>query len=204
MTAPWHAITVDGILTGNESLVTRTLAIFSTTVVTYSKGWTCAMTTNMRILILSRRTFMVSAAAGVCVPTFLAKAEAPAQSVMERSSQFDEAFKALLAGATPVEGKITLELPEIAENGNFVPVTITVDSPMTAEDHVKAVHILSTGNPVARVATFHLSPINAVARVQSRMRLAKTQDVIALAELSNGSLAIATTLVKVTIGGCAS
>lgn len=162
------------------------------------------MTTTMRIHILSRRTFMVSAAAGICVPAFLAKAESPAQSVMERTSQFEQAFKALLAGATPVEGKITLELPEIAENGNFVPVTITVDHAMTDADYVKAIHILSTGNPVARVASFHLSPINAIARVQSRMRLAKTQDVIALAELSNGSLAIATTLVKVTIGGCAS
>lgn len=156
----------------------------------------------LQVHIISRRTFVVSAAFGLCLPSILAKAEAPSTSVMERTSQFEEAFKAILAGATPTEGKILLDLPEIAENGNFVPVTITVDSPMTAEDHVKAIHLLSTGNPVARVATFHLTPINAVARVQSRMRLAKTQDVIALAELNNGTLAIATTLVKVTIGGC--
>jgi sulfur-oxidizing protein SoxY len=162
------------------------------------------MTVKTRIHILSRRSFVVAAAAGVCAPAFLARAEAPSQSVMERSPQFEEAFKALLKGATPVEGKIALELPEIAENGNFVPVTVTVDHAMTETDYVKAIHILSTGNPVARVATFHLSPINAVARVQSRMRLAKTQDVIAVAELSDGTLAIATTLVKVTIGGCAS
>ncbi len=123
---------------------------------------------------------------------------------LTRSPQFEEAFAKLLNGATPADGKITLELPEIAENGNFVPVTITVESPMTAEDYVKAIHLLSTANPVARVASFKLSPINAVARVQSRMRLAKTQDVIALAEMSNGTLAIATLLVKVTIGGCAS
>lgn len=110
----------------------------------------------------------------------------------------------MLRGAVPADGKIAIDLPEIAENGNFVPVTIQVDSPMTPEDHVTAIHLLSTGNPTARVATFHLSPVNALARVQSRMRLAKTQDVIVLAEISNGTLAIATSLVRVTIGGCAS
>jgi sulfur-oxidizing protein SoxY len=162
------------------------------------------MTDASRIVILSRRTFVVSAAAGLCLPAFLAKAGSPASSTIERSAQFEDAFKAIVSGATPVEGKVVLDLPETAENGNFVPVTITVESPMTADDYVKTIHLLSTGNPAARVATFHLTPINAVARVQSRMRLAKTQDVIALAELSNGTLAIATLLVKVTIGGCGS
>ncbi len=109
-----------------------------------------------------------------------------------------------MGSVEPIEGKITVELPEIAENGNFVPLTITVDSPMTADDYVRKIHLLSTNNPVARVATFHLSPINAVARVQSRMRLSKTQDVVVVAEMSNGDMAIATSLVKVTIGGCGS
>jgi sulfur-oxidizing protein SoxY len=162
------------------------------------------MTTTTTIQVLSRRAFIVSAAAGLCVPSLLAHAEEPAASTMVRTPQFEEALKAILASATPVEGKVVLELPEIAENGNFVPVTVTVDHLMTDADYVKAIHILSTGNPVARVAAFHLSPINAIARVQSRMRLAKTQDVIALAELSDGTWAVATTLVKVTIGGCAS
>jgi sulfur-oxidizing protein SoxY len=107
-------------------------------------------------------------------------------------------------GRDPAEGKITLELPEIAENGNFVPVTITIESPMTADDYVKTIYLLSTSNPIARVATFHLTPLNGLARVQSRMRLSKTQDVIVLAELSNGTMEIATLLVKVTIGGCGS
>jgi sulfur-oxidizing protein SoxY len=162
------------------------------------------MSERQRSQNLSRRSFIASAAASLCLPACLARAEAPAAATMERSPQFQEAFTALVKGATPVEGKIAIDLPEIAENGNFVPVTVQVDSPMTADDHVTAIHVLSTGNPVARVATFHLTPINAVARVQSRMRLARTQDVVILAELSNGSLAIATALVKVTIGGCAS
>jgi sulfur-oxidizing protein SoxY len=165
------------------------------------------MKETLNITVVSRRSVVVSA--GLWLPAIallssrLAMAGAPVTSARDRSQHFEDEFKSLLGAATPVEGKITLELPEIADNGNFVPVTITVDSPMTADDHVKAVYLLSTGNPVARVARFDLSPLNAKARVQSRIRLAKTQDVIALAELSNGTLAIATANVKVTIGGCA-
>jgi sulfur-oxidizing protein SoxY len=162
------------------------------------------MNMTTAVQVLSRRAFVVSASAGLCAPSMLAHAEEPAASTLTRSPQFEEALKAILVGATPVEGKILLDLPEIAENGNFVPVTVTVDHPMAEAAYVKAIHILSTGNPVARVAAFHLSPINAIARVQSRMRLAKTQDVIALAELSDSSWVVATSLVKVTIGGCSS
>lgn len=163
---------------------------------------------TVRLSVLSRRTFLGSVAASACITPILspvpARGQEAAAPALERTPQFKEAFDKLLGGATPVEGKIQIELPEIAENGNFVPVTITVVSPMTVDDHVNAIHLLSTSNPVARVATFKLSPLNGVARVQSRMRLAKTQDVVALAEMSNGTLAIATLLVKVTIGGCAS
>ena len=157
------------------------------------------------ISVLNRRTLLLSAAGtALAFPAWLVAAQETAQTVVERSKLFEDAMSALLKGATPVEGKITLELPEIAENGNFVPLTVSVDSPMTDDNYVKAIHILSSANPVARVATFHLSPVNSIARVQSRMRLAKTQDVFAIAELSDGSLAIGTATVKVTIGGCSS
>jgi sulfur-oxidizing protein SoxY len=158
-----------------------------------------------RVSVLSRRVFLLSAAAGaVSYPAFLAAAEDMPSANLERSKQFEEAFSALISGAKPVESGITIDLPEIAENGNFVPITIEIASPMTAEDHVAAIHILSTANPVAKIATFHLSPLNGTARVQSRIRLAKTQDVIILAQMSSGAWAIATQTVKVTIGGCAS
>lgn len=161
------------------------------------------MRERTHITVLTRRTVLVTAAAAVAYPAMRAAADdAPASSQLERSPQFEEAFAKLVAGATPVEGKITVDLPEIAENGNFVPVIISVDSPMTAESYVSAIHLLSTANPVAKIATFHLSPLNGAARVQSRIRLAKTQDVLVLAELSSGELAIATETVKVTIGGC--
>ncbi|MCB1485396.1 MAG: thiosulfate oxidation carrier protein SoxY [Hyphomicrobiaceae bacterium] len=159
---------------------------------------------HLTISVLNRRSLLITGGAAMFLHPLLAAAQEAPPQAMERSKIFEEAYAMLTAGGTPLEGKVTLELPEIAENGNFVPVTITVDSPMTPEDYVKTIHLLSTANPVARVASFHLSPINGVAKVQSRMRLAKTQDVIALAVLSNGTLAVGSSTVKVTIGGCSS
>lgn len=157
------------------------------------------------ISVLNRRSFLLAASAAAAVfPAGIAFADDAASPPMERTKQFEEAFAALLAGTKPAEGLIAVDLPEIAENGNFVPITMSVESPMTDADHVKLIHILSTGNPVAKIATFHLSPLNGQARIQSRIRLAKTQDVIVLAQMSSGALAIATQTVKVTIGGCAS
>ena len=159
----------------------------------------------LSVSVVSRRSLLLTASAAAALwPALFAAAQETPPQALERSKQFEEAYAALLAGAKPIEGKVTLELPEIAENGNFVPVTVGVESPMTDDDYVKTIHILSTSNPVARVATFHLSPVNGTAKVQSRMRLAKTQDVIALATLSSGVMLISTALVKVTIGGCAS
>jgi sulfur-oxidizing protein SoxY len=154
------------------------------------------------ISIINRRTLVVSAVAAAGLTPLIVYARTLGSPTLERSQQFQDEFARLTGDATPVEGKITVDLPELAENGNFVPITISVDSPMTEADHVRAIHILATANPVARIATFHLSPINGIARVQSRIRLAKTEDVVTLAELSSGSMLIATTLVKVTIGGC--
>lgn len=167
------------------------------------------MQDDIILSVLSRRTLLVSAATAALWPrlTFAEDASAtPGANVpeLERSQKFAEDYARLVGSATPIEGKVSVDLPELAENGNFVPITIMVDSPMTDADHVQAIHILSTANPFAHVATFHLSPINAVARVQSRMRLAKTQDVVVLAELSNGDKLISTTRVGVTIGGCGS
>ncbi len=160
------------------------------------------MRNRIDIAVLTRRTFIVAGAAAASFVPFLARAEDAGSAAIERSQEFKDDFAKIVGSATPVEGKITVDLPETADNGNFVPITISVDSPMTDADYVKAIHILSTANPHAHVATFHLSPVNAIPRVQSRMRLAKTQDVIVLAELSGGQMLTSTTRVKVTIGGC--
>jgi sulfur-oxidizing protein SoxY len=95
-----------------------------------------------------------------------------------------------------------LKAPEIAENGNTVPVTVIVDSPMTEQDYVKAVHVVAEANPAPGVVTLHFRPENGKAEAQFRMRLAQTQNLVAIAEMSDGSLWTATREVKVTIGGC--
>ncbi|NRG19309.1 thiosulfate oxidation carrier protein SoxY [Rhizobiales bacterium] len=111
-------------------------------------------------------------------------------------------INAFTGGAEAGEGALSLDAPEIAENGNTVPIEVTVDSPMTDDDYVEAVLIVANGNPNASVATFHFTPMSGEALASTRIRLAKTQDVIAVARMSNGTFAIDRKTVKVTIGGC--
>ena len=114
----------------------------------------------------------------------------------------EETIKKFTGGKTPVQGKIKLDLPEIAENGNTVPMTVTVESPMTEQSHVTDVLVLASENPRSGVATFHFSPASGVAEANTRIRLASTQDVIAVAKMNDGSFYMASKQVKVTIGGC--
>ena len=107
-----------------------------------------------------------------------------------------------LGGATAKEGGITLEMPEIAENGNTVPLTVRVDMPATEQSYVESLMVLADGNPEPGVATFHFTPLSGTQEASTRMRLAKTQNVIAIAKLNDGSFMRTETLVKVTIGGC--
>ncbi len=117
--------------------------------------------------------------------------------------QFEKAFTDIVGKATLLEdGGLSLELPEEAENGNIVPYRIGVESPMTAEDHVTRVHLFSTQNPQAHVATFHFTPLSGQAAVQGRMRLAKTQEVIAVAVTTANTHLVARRIVYVGIGGC--
>ena len=113
-----------------------------------------------------------------------------------------EAIKKATGGGAMKEGRITLDLPEIAENGNTVPVGVSIESPMTDGDYVKTVHLFAEKNPVADVASIHFTPANGEAKAATRIRMAGTQDVVAVAEMSDGSLYTARKLVKVTIGGC--
>ena len=113
-----------------------------------------------------------------------------------------EAMKKLIGDKQPAEGRITLELPQIAENGNTVPIGIEVESTMMDSDYVKAVHVFAEKNPRPDVATFRFFPASGKAKVSTRMRLAKTQNIVAVAEMSDGSVYMAKNQVKVTIGGC--
>ena len=92
--------------------------------------------------------------------------------------------------------------PPLAENGNTVPVSVAVDAPQLEEKYVKAIHLFAAGNPRPEVASFHFSLRNGKAAASTRIRLAKTQQVIALAEMSDGQLMRTQNEVKVTIGGC--
>src|SRR3954454_13421120 len=114
----------------------------------------------------------------------------------------DEAIKKFTGGKTPAEGKVKLDMPEIAENGNTVPMTVTVESPMTEASHVTDVLVVANENPRSGVVTFHFSPASGVAEANTRIRLAATQDVIAVAKMNDGSFYMASKQVKVTIGGC--
>jgi sulfur-oxidizing protein SoxY len=118
------------------------------------------------------------------------------------ANNLDEMAKKFTGGSAPVEGKVKLDLPEIAENGNTVPITVSVESPMTDKEYVKEVIVLADGNPNAGIATFHFSPASGVAEANTRIRLANTQNIVAIAKTSDGKFYTAKKQVKVTIGGC--
>jgi sulfur-oxidizing protein SoxY len=105
-------------------------------------------------------------------------------------------------GKTAAKGKVSIELPEIAENGNTVPLSVSVESPMKADDYVTDVLVVADGNPRPGVATFHFSPLSGKAEASTRIRLATTQNIIAVAKTNKGEFFTAQKLVKVTIGGC--
>ena len=124
------------------------------------------------------------------------------RAVLADADMMAAAIKERIGDTATQDGRIGLELPQIAENGNTVPISFEVDSPMSESDYVKAVHVFAEKNPLPNVATFHFTPRSGKARASTRMRLAKTQNIVAVAEMSDGSVYMAKTEVKVTIGGC--
>jgi sulfur-oxidizing protein SoxY len=112
------------------------------------------------------------------------------------------AMQKALGGATPKPGRIKLDITPLAENGNSVPVTITVDSPMTAADHVKSIYLFSPENPAPDIVRFHLGPRSGRARVQTSIRLATTQRIQGVAVMSDGSAWSDSVEVIVTLSAC--
>jgi len=157
------------------------------------------MTHNPLRAALSRRQLLISAGVGGSAIATMALVP---RSVLADTASVAESMKALIGDAAPSEGRIELDLPQIAENGNTVPIMISIDSPMTDDDYVKAVHIFADGNPRPDVASFFFTPACGEATCSTRIRLAKTQNIIAVAEMSNGEVYMAKSEVKVTIGGC--
>jgi len=106
------------------------------------------------------------------------------------------------ARGTPQSGKVTLKAPEIAENGNAVPLTVSVESEMSEKSYVKAIYVAADGNPNPGVAVFEMTPRSGKAEIALRVRLQQTEKIVAVAEMNDGSLYTASREVKVTIGGC--
>src|SRR6195256_475806 len=93
-----------------------------------------------------------------------------------------------LVGEAPVRtGKVKLDVPPLVENGNTVPMTVSVTSPMTADDHVKSVHVFNEKNPQPNIGNFYIGPAAGRAQVSTRIRLADSQKIVAIAQLSDGS-----------------
>jgi sulfur-oxidizing protein SoxY len=108
-----------------------------------------------------------------------------------------------VVGEAPVrKGKVTIDVPPLVENGNTVPVTISVDSPMTAADHVKAIHVFNEKNPQPNVIAVHLGPRAGKAALSTRIKLADAQKIVAVAQLSDGSFWSDEADVIVTIAAC--
>ncbi len=103
---------------------------------------------------------------------------------------------------TPQRGRVKLELPVLADNGNSVPMKITVESPMTESNHVKVIRLISERNPERQMAVFHLGPRSGAAEITSRVRLAGSQTVTAIAEMSDGSQWMDSAHVQVTLSAC--
>ena len=146
---------------------------------------------------LSRRAALVIGAGGAAL-TLLGWDEKALASAKEAADQIAK----FTGGKTPDASKISIELPEIAENGNTVPLAISVDAPMTADDYVSEVLVVAEGNPNPGVATFKFTPMSGKADASTRIRLATTQNIVVVAKTSKGAFYSGQKLVKVTIGGC--
>lgn len=155
---------------------------------------------------MERRSFLKgfgAAAACAAVLPHIASAAEEKRPAGPNEMNYNTAVAAITGGKPLVaSAKVKMEAPEIAENGAVVPVKVTVDSPMTQKDYVKAIHVLASKNGNVRCANIYLTPANGEAFFGTRVKLGGTQDVVAIAEMSDGTFLTAKQNVKVTIGGC--
>lgn len=155
---------------------------------------------------MQRRDFLKKLGIGAAVSTVMPAISFAADTKKHKGKNvlpYKRAVEAITGGkAAKTSSKVHLKVPEIAENGAVVPVTVIVDSPMTDSDHVKAIHIFATKNGNTRCIDVFLTPANGKAMLATRIKLGETQEVAALVEMSDGTFLTAAQSVKVTIGGC--
>lgn len=147
---------------------------------------------------LGRRAALAVGVAPLALPPREAAAVAAADDALAA------AIREAVGDARVEDGGVELRAPALAENGGQVPITVVAESPMTAADHVAAIHVFATRNPTPGVASFRLTPRLARAEVATRIRLAEAQRVVALAVHSDGRVRRAAAEVRVTTGGCLS
>lgn len=148
----------------------------------------------------SRRQFLLAAgraAAGIGLVSVLEVKPARATP-----AEMQEAVRKVVGSARVNTGKVKLEVPPLVENGNAVPLAVSVESPMTEADHVRAIHVFTEKNPQPDVVTFRFGPRAGRASVATRIRLADTQTVVAICELSDGSFWSGSAAVVVTLAAC--
>ena len=146
--------------------------------------------------MITRRAFLLLGVAGT------AHAQLPPNIGELRKQALDEAIRKVVGNAQVRHGKVKLDLPPLIDNGNTVPLSVEVDSPMTAADHVKAIHVFTEKNPQPYVLSAHLGPRSGRARITTRARIADTGVVTAIAQMSDGSFWSDSVKVIVTLSAC--
>jgi len=146
--------------------------------------------------MISRRAFLLFFGTA---PAF---AQLPPNISAQRQAALRDAMRKVTGGAAVRTGKVSISIPPLIDNGNTVPISVTVDSPMTEKEHVKAIHIFTEKNPQPYVLSAQLGPRAGRAMVSTRARIADTGQVIAIAQLSDGSFWSDTVSVVVTLSAC--
>ena len=141
---------------------------------------------------VSRREFTLGAAAAAALLPLGATAASA-------KGNYEALLKARTNGAKLEEGKITMKMPDLAENGNLVPFTAAVEGDAA---NVKAIYVFAPLNPGPEVGQFYFTPASGKAMVTGRMRMGKTQKIVAVAEMTDGKFYVTKKHVKVTVGGC--
>jgi sulfur-oxidizing protein SoxY len=148
----------------------------------------------------TRRQFLIVACGSALAPA--AQAQLPPNIAALRKAALEEAIREVTGGAPLRTGRVRLELPPLVDNGNTVPMAVSVESPMTQADHVKAIYVFTEKNPQPKVIGAHLGPRAGRARIATRARIADTGQVIAVAQMSDGSFWTDRVDVVVTLSAC--
>jgi sulfur-oxidizing protein SoxY len=149
----------------------------------------------------TRRQFLVLAGASLGAAT-TTQAQLDPDLAAQRKAAFEAAVRKVVGNAQVRPGRVKLDVPPLIDNGNSVPLAVRVESPMTAADHVKAIHVFTEKNPQPNVVSVHLGPRAGRASLATRIRLADTGTVIAIAQMSDGSFWSDSAEVVVTLSAC--